>query len=33
MLFNIVADVAKLSRFIVCAHALLGAYALSRKPQ
>lgn len=33
MLFNIVADIAKLSLFIVCAYALLGAYARRRRPQ
>ena len=33
MLFNIVADVAKLSLFIVCAYVLLGAYARRRRPQ
>ena len=33
MLFNIAADIAKLSLFIVCAYALLGAYARRRRPQ
>ena len=33
MLFNIVADIAKLSLFIVCAYALLAAYARRRRPQ
>ena len=33
MLFNFVADIAKLSLFIVCAYALLGAYARRRRPQ
>ena len=33
MLFNIVADIAKLSLFIVCGYALLGAYARRRRPQ
>ena len=33
MLFNIVADIAKLGLFIVCAYALLGAYARRRRPQ
>ena len=33
MLFNIVADIAKLSLFIACAYALLGAYARRRRPQ
>ena len=33
MLFNIAADIAKLSIFIVCTYALLGAYARRRKPQ
>ena len=33
MLFNVVADIAKLSLFIVCAYALLGAYARRRRPQ
>ena len=33
MLFNIAADIAKLSLFIVCAYALLGAYARRRTPQ
>lgn len=33
MLFNIAADTAKLSLFIVCAYALLGAYARRRRPQ
>ena len=33
MLFNIAADIAKLSLFIVCAYALLGAYARRRMPQ
>jgi hypothetical protein len=33
MLFNIAADVAKLSLFIVCAYVLLGAYARHRRPQ
>lgn len=33
MLFNIVADIAKLSLVIVCAYALLGAYARRRRPQ
>jgi undecaprenyl-diphosphatase len=33
MLFNIVADAAKLSLFIVCAYVLLGAYARRRRPQ
>ena len=33
MFFNIVADIAKLSLFIVCAYALLGAYARRRRPQ
>ena len=32
MLFNIVADIAKLGLFIVCAYALLGAYARRRRP-
>ena len=27
MLFNIAADIAKLTLFIVCAYALLGAFA------
>ena len=33
MLFNIVADIAKLGLFIVCAYVLLGAYARRRRPQ
>ena len=33
MFFNIAADIAKLSLFIVCAYALLGAYARRRRPQ
>jgi undecaprenyl-diphosphatase len=33
MLFNIAWDAAKLSLFIVCAYALLGAYARRRRPQ
>ena len=33
MLFDIVADIAKLSLFIVCAYALLGTYARRRRPQ
>ena len=33
MLFNLAADLAKLSLFIVCAYALLGAYARRRRPQ
>jgi len=33
MLFNIAVDVAKLSLFIACAYALLGAYARRRRPQ
>ena len=33
MLFNIAADIAKLSLFIVCAYALLGAYSRRRRPQ
>lgn len=33
MLFNIAADIAKLTLFIVCAYALLGAYARRRRPQ
>ena len=33
MLFNVAADVAKLSLFIVCAYVLLGAYARRRRPQ
>jgi undecaprenyl-diphosphatase len=33
MLFNFAADIAKLSLFIVCAYALLGAYARRRRPQ
>ena len=33
MLFNIVPPVAKLSLFIVCSYALLGAYARRRRPQ
>ena len=33
MLVNIVADIAKLSLFIVCAYTLLGAYARRRRPQ
>lgn len=33
MVFNIVADIAKLGLFIVCAYALLGAYARRRRPQ
>ena len=33
MLFDIAADAAKLSLFIVCAYALLGAYARRRRPQ
>ncbi len=33
MLFEIAADVAKLGLFIVCAYALLGAYARRRRPQ
>lgn len=33
MLFNIAADIAKLSFFIVCAYVLLGAYARRRRPQ
>ena len=33
MLLNIAADIAKLSLFIVCAYALLGAYARLRRPQ
>lgn len=33
MLFNLAADIAKLSLFIVCAYVLLGAYARRRRPQ
>ena len=33
MLFDIAADVAKLTLFIVCAQALLSAYARRRRPQ
>lgn len=33
MLFNIAADIAKLTLFIVCAYVLLGAYARRRRPQ
>lgn len=33
MLFDIAADIAKLSLFIVCAYVLLGAYARRRRPQ
>lgn len=33
MLFNVVADIAKLGLFIVCAYVLLGAYARRRRPQ
>ncbi len=33
MLFNIMADVAKLSLFIACAYGLLGAYARRIRPQ
>ena len=33
MLVNIAADVAKLSLFIACAYALLGAHARRRRPQ
>ena len=33
MLFNVVADIAKLSLFIVCAYVLLGAYARRQRPQ
>ena len=33
MLFNILADVAKLGLFIVCAYVLVGAYARRRRPQ
>ena len=33
MLLNVVADIAKLSLFIVCVYALLGAYARRRRPQ
>ena len=33
MLFNIVADIAKLSLFIACAYALLGSYARRQRPQ
>ncbi|KRB96710.1 hypothetical protein ASE11_14860 [Hydrogenophaga sp. Root209] len=33
MLFNIAADIAKLSLFIACAYALLGAYARRQRPQ
>ena len=33
MLFEFVADIAKLGFFIVCAYALLSAYARRRKPQ
>lgn len=33
MLFNLVADLAKLSLFILCGYALLGAYARRRRPQ
>jgi undecaprenyl-diphosphatase len=33
MLFNIAADVAKLSLVIACAYVLLGAYARRRRPQ
>ncbi len=33
MLFNVAADIAKLSLFIVCAYVLLGAYARRRRPQ
>jgi undecaprenyl-diphosphatase len=33
MFFNIAADVVKLSLFVVCAYALLGAYARPRRPQ
>lgn len=32
MLFNIAADVAKLSLFIACAYLLIGAYARRRRP-
>lgn len=32
MLFNVAADIAKLGLFIVCAYALLGAYAHRRRP-
>lgn len=33
MCFHLAADLAKLSLFIVCAYALLGAYARRRRPQ
>lgn len=33
LLFNVAADIAKLSLFIVCAYALLGVYAQRRRPQ
>ncbi len=33
MLVNIAWDIAKLSLFVVCAYALLGAYARRRRPQ
>ena len=33
MFFNIVVDIAKLSLFIACAYALLGAYVRQRRPQ
>ncbi len=33
MLFNLVADIFKLSLVIVCAYALLGAYARRRRPR
>lgn len=33
MFFNIAADIVKLNLFIVCAYALLGAYARRRRPQ
>ena len=33
MIFHILADIAKLSLFIACAYALLGAYARRQRPQ
>ena len=33
MFLNVVADIAKLSLFIVCAYTLLGVYARRRRPQ
>ena len=33
MFFNILVDIAKLSLFIACAYALLGAYVRRRRPQ